>query len=85
MNWYDEQYMKILHPAINPSSALVLLTHRSQLMGMLLRSGYSIALAKSITNELLDALKRRIKKGHYQTDISEWIMLMLKKMKGASF
>jgi hypothetical protein len=85
MNWYDTEYMKSLHPAINPSPAHVLLTHRSLLMGMLLRSGYSIAMSKSITNELLEGLRKRINKGHFPNDIAAWLMRALKKSHGSAF
>jgi hypothetical protein len=77
--------MKTYHPAINPSPALVLLTHRSLVMGMLLRGGYSITLAKCITNELLGVLKKRIQRGHFPNDIPGFLLRSLKKSQGASF
>ena len=85
MNWYDDQYMKTQHLAINPSPTLVLFTYRSLLMGMLIRCGHSLTVAKDVTNQALFALQQRIQKGMFPNDIQAWLLREIKRNKGASF
>ena len=85
MNWYDDQYMKTQHLAINPSPTLVLFTHRSLLLGMLIRCGHSLAVAKDVTNQAILALQQRLQKGMFPNDIQAWLLREIKKTKGSSF
>ena len=85
MNWYDTEYMKTTRFAINPRPSLLLLTYRSLLLGMFLRCGYSLIVAKSKTNVLIRALRTRIQKGFVPHDLERWMMREIRKREGAVF
>lgn len=77
--------MKTNRFAINPRPSLVLLTYRSLLLGMFLRCGYSLVMAKSKAGTLIRSLRLRIKKGFVPHDIERWMMREIRKQEGASF
>ncbi|MAA80548.1 MAG: hypothetical protein CL916_14935, partial [Deltaproteobacteria bacterium] len=77
--------MKTNRFAINPRPSLLLLTYRSLLLGMFLRCGYSLIVAKSKTNILIRSLRTRIQKGFVPHDLERWMMREIRKREGASF
>ena len=75
--------MKTAKLAVNPNVSFVLLKQRSLLLGSLLRAGKSFLEAKKITEDLIHALKERLRFG-FPRDIRLWLVRYFNKKWGSN-